>query len=382
MTIYHERDGRFANSELCCAGEIPDQSVGVAIQRASIHARLWEQNLIAIYSGRADTTANGNPGPTARSFYIITSSPPRADTSAPMRQLLIAGRLWRYVTGGVFTRTWTWDPDPLGTPAVDALMTETSLPGPITGDQQTSLPTGGSYMFPVTEGHCRYTPGAAATDEGFVVGALAVNYAMFAGLSVWTMPIDPITNSQGLGLAQANFVAGETLRGYDSDAGTSVARLVDAQDLYANDSMIANTRRCLFQTPYPLGLFGDGDAAGVLTWANSRENSAGNPTTYLVYPRNLRGGAADIECLPALVVDAAPAGTKIAFSSTVAGDTWEWTSGGVATPALITASDGATASLAVDPAGDKINIRIYASTSNPVLIKTVSLWEPREGGAI
>jgi hypothetical protein len=382
MSWPHNPKGKKTDLTLFHVGNVPVSAGGISLQNTFNFARNYKQNMVAAYIGRPDRSINGSTtGATLRKFHVITGSPVKADWATnPKRQLCVAVKLWHY-NWGSGTRTWKWYETMGG--GSSTLLTE-DLIASGANDTDVDYPSGEFVMFPQSDGDCQYTPVVAGTDDGFVASTLEVDYALVSALGVWEMPTPGtwMTDTQVYNTPSPNFHEEQTLRGVDgASISTSVGALADNINQAAKDTMVHNTRRCLFQTCYPICAYSDGVGSGVQTWNNLREDSAGNAQTYRVIPSNLTEGSSDIDCYPAIVLGAGTAdGVEIRVSSVTAGDKWEYVqSGAVGSDTLITASDGTGATgtgVMVDPDEDFIKIEVKASTSVEALIKTVSLWEP------
>jgi hypothetical protein len=95
-----------------------------------------------------------------------------------------------------------------------------------------------------------------------------------------------------------------------------------------------------------------------------------------VAPRNLQNTTSDIPVDIAFAYRS-DAGTKIRFTATVSGDSYEFTCGDVLTAAF--AFHRELAALNVDPSGDTIIIDCYCSDTIAVEIKTIAIIETITG---
>jgi hypothetical protein len=218
--------------------------------------------------------------------------------------------------------------------------------------------------------YCEFDNAELRQYEGFKLSKLTITYCYLAALSLYTLPADVITDQNMYFVRPKNFVTYESLRGATSvDPNTSVGRLW--WNLEQGESVVQNSSKCLFQTPYPTG--GYVGSAGSL--APFQADSAGNALKYRVRPRGLTGTTTvqtDIAC----VVNTMAAGDKIQFASSTAGDTWTYTaSSAIATPRVITTAHGvgvAGSGLAVNSLLDDVTVKAQGAD---VHVNTISLWE-------
>jgi hypothetical protein len=354
--MYHQTLLGYCDPEKCCTGVVPPSDIGELLQRNYQNLRAWRGNgMIADYSGRASKTINGNPGSGVYSdFYIVTRSPIRADSSDC--HLGVSLIFWHDGTWSG-TRNVRWYKDFAGAQTWQITPAIASIAGV---SAQTQLPQHRLELL------CEYAP--TASNEGFRVSKLSIEYGYMASVTAYTLPEPELTDAQGYYAVPANFSTYESLRGGpNSGVGTSVGRL--AWGLEQGDSVVQATSRCMFQTCYPLGCY-----YGTASYGSFREDNNGNDLEYKVYPRNIGGSAGDVYGDVAIMVDAMASGDKIRLSSITAAATWEYTApGAISTPTLITSGDGDTAAgLAIDAAGDTVKIEGNGTDTH---VQTFSLWE-------
>jgi hypothetical protein len=343
---------------------IPDGSQVNRILSANNYLRNWlNQGMIARYSGRADTTVNGNPTTSANSIYVFTRYPIRPDGTSTQR-VGISASFWAKNFGGGVTaltsRTFEWYDDYTdGTPDTTYL----SVLGSIAND--TVIKTGPDNQF-----YGNVTPQSLATNEGFRLSKLTITWCYLAALSVYTLPADEITNANMYHMRPKNFVAFEAARGStNADPGNSFGRLW--WNLENGEPVVKSSSLCLFQTPYPLGAF----VGSAGSYAPFQADQFGNPVRYRVRPRNLTG-ATTVQTDIACVVNTMTAGDRLQFASVTAGDTWTYTApANITTPTIITTASGtgvAGAGLALSATGDEVTVKAQGAD---VHANTFSLWE-------
>ncbi|MCP4569203.1 MAG: hypothetical protein GY841_16635 [FCB group bacterium] len=332
--------------------------------------RIWqEQGYLGDYSGRPELDHNGNG---ACVFYPITCSNEKENSG--YRYLGIVARCWDYDfsgAGATWTASWNWYKD-----KGDGAATTDSPPYVLTptvagNDTYGDTANGPVVIIP----RLGYSP--TTSNDGFRASKFLMNKYLPAAVGFFSVPTGDMeqsttTEQEEQYVRASNFAVGSTLRGFDTTAGNSIGRIINGQMDVVN-GLGSNTRRCLFQTVYPIGVynaFADG------AFYHIRQDSSGNPMSYAVKPRDIYGSSADIPCLPAMVVTCSDA-CQVKFSSVTAGDTWTWTASGAKTAELITPTDGSTSSLDVDPAGDTITIEAIADkATQEILHHSVGLWEP------
>ncbi|MCP4536102.1 MAG: hypothetical protein GY832_03050 [Chloroflexi bacterium] len=316
---------------------------------------------------------NGQPtmnGATPQDFYIITRFP---ETAGSVDKRYVGIELELYEVNfrtKMFKAEWYPDKDVGGTSTV--LMATPSVG--VDDYDYTTVPelkwTWGNentYVVPVGSG----------TDDGFKCAKFEITYGLVARLSTYGVPISETLPLDQAVVPAANIAVNETLRGYDSDAGTSIGAIAHMID--SGDSVIHNTSRCLFQTTYPMGM-----KLNNLALTDFREDSINNnPTTLKVVPRNLDGGTDKIEAEIALVMTCDAAGEVVKYSS--GADTWTFTSSGAMVAQLVTTSDGVGGSLGagrgleIDVTADYIQIEGNTNGNHDLIVHTASLWEPASG---
>jgi hypothetical protein len=223
------------------------------------------------------------------------------------------------------------------------------------------------------------TPAGAAND-GFRQSKLVIDNACVATLGVWAMPETDLSDAQ-LQVAAAAVSSGEIIRGFDSTLGDSLGALIHllGDGTSALEALERCTRRVLFQTCYPVGVYQTNTGG----YEHHRQDGDGNAFKYRIRVRNLQGKSAGTQtCYPAMVITA-DAGVDIKYSSTTAGDTWTHTVGGAGvTDHLVTYSDGTGGTgvgLEVDnDAVETVTIEVDAGVAEECQLQTVALFEGPE----
>ena len=198
---------------------------------------------------------------------------------------------------------------------------------------------------------------------------------MYAALSLFHIPED-LTDEQVIALF-AHFDVGEVIRGFDSDAGTSLGFLMDAIGDGSNgDHLEKHTRRYLYHQAWPTGV-------GMTNTSGYEDLFNGGQIKFR--SRNLRElTTGTIDAYPALVVTCSHSGAKIKLESDTSGETWEYTCDGTESATMITASDGTASTgtgLGIDPNGyDELLVSIDTDGSYDVLIHTICLMDAAEPG--
>ena len=337
--------------------------------------RNWRMgDFVANYFGRDSESDNGDPtAGTTSSYYIITGFPVRASGGA--HKLGVVARLWKrgFDTGGGTplpqTELWEWYKDKADASG-DTLY---SAPTP------TTAATGSSIQY--TDGATReffvdVTP--TTSNDGFRASKLTSAYALVHSLGVFGAPAALDLDEDQAIVTLSDIAPGQTVRGYDGGVGDSLGALVHYTNSGAADSAVACSRRCLLQTPYPIGAWADGTTSWTPIRQDSVSSAPQSAQTYKVKPRKLAEGAtADLDCDVALVITA-DAGAQIRLSSATAGDTWTYTCGTDAAKLVTTgAGTGAAGSgLAIDPDGDYVTVETLCGTGKTLQLHAVSLWEP------
>jgi hypothetical protein len=316
--------------------------------------------LIGHYVGRPDLTVNGNGN---YQQHIITAAPVPEDGTT--RQLLFLIKNWAKdfkSVGGSEKYEWY---DTIG--GSSTTLSEQPVLEDFTDTFTSGSPTGRMHRFSAT-----YTPVSTSTDEGFKMHRLDVLSAVPCNVLVFSAPLETqISDDQAITLL-SDYSVMTPIRGYDTSASDpgNLGAVLHYQG--AGDSVAHNTRRCLFQTPYPLGTYTE-----ATSWTHFRQDSSGNEYKYRVKARENRTG--DIPCEIALsaTIDVPAEGEAgIRIKSELAADTWTYTtSSDLTTPTLITTEDGTGGSLNVNDTGDFVTVEGYADSGGSVKLHTVSLWE-------
>ena len=361
----------YVNRNLFRVGMLPRSEQIQAAMASFQHMRTFGRNRqIAAYYGRNSKTTNGN---LASVFYPITGFP----VISPTNTAYVGGalKLWQFDCGGSpLTQLIQWYKEKSDGSPEDSWSTTINW----SADQDpVEIPQGGTY----TLGYSSVTP--SASNDGFVASKLVATNCVVAGLGLWSLPEKTLTDAKLLNIISNNFDPGETIRGYDADAGTSVGAILHAMhhESTSNLSTWHYSRRCLFQTPFPTGLYAENtDEFNWPSFYNMFPSTADGSRyfAYQVQPRNLTRSTSNIRTQPAMVLSTSGADCVVRFRSVTAGDTWTYTSTGADSTALITPSDGSSSdsgALAIDPDGDTVVIEAQLEVDDWVLFHTLSLWE-------
>lgn len=372
VDIKHSSKLSYTNPELHSTGNMPS-SVALEACRASFnyHVNYMRHGQIAQYWGRPDSSVNAEFD---SAFYIITDAVTPADTSQTTRNIGIQCQCWDITDAAAEESTATvlfkWDTVTKFTVKVNKSTAQ--------DDAYDEVPKGPYYEGVLT---CSQ----ASPTNGFVSNVFEVVDALVSTLSVFDMPETELTNDAAYNLAPGNFGVGQFLKGWDTTASNSVDTLAQYQNSNASnptESMMHNSRRCLFQWCDPAGLYVVG-VGGSLAWTDCMKTSGDDRYDFKITPRNLRGRSyasdSDTSLARMAVVVKADPNTKIRFTSTVTADTLEIDmTPGYASATLLVASSG----LEIAPEGDEIRVEVYVSTAAAVEIKTMSLWEDSSGEEI
>lgn len=360
---------RYANAGLCRVGMMPRSDVLDALRASLQHKRAWARNqYLASYVGEPDAATNGN---LASVFYPITCFP----YLYPTNTAYLGGNVCCYAfnTGtAAVTQTLAWyagiaDGSPTTTIFSRDYQNDTS-------DEYDEPPSGGSYQL----GYLTVTP--SASNNRFVASKLVATNMLVAGIGLWSLPQKTLTDAYNLYLTASTFAPGETIRGYDSNYGTSLGAILHClHNSTTNLSLWHHTRRCMFQTIYPTGAYTVAGELG-MDWTEIRSSATSALVgEYKAIPRNLRGSAENICTLPALVITASAADCAVRLRSATAGDAWTFTAAGALTNVLVDPTDGAgdtlVSGLLVAPTGDRIIVEVDCPSGESIVVHTVSLWE-------
>ena len=250
------------------------------------YLRHWNRRLIALYFGRNDPAENGGlegisggqNGKTNK-YHIITHAPRLRDYTQTDhdRRLLVSFRYWNYVyelPGS--SRKFEWFKD-FADSTADWTKT-VAYHNPASNDADTDYPSGGGDAFV-----CDYTPQLHTAKDGFRCSKFQIDNALVHSLSVEELPLknSQLSNSQKAWLDPSRFKAGQPLTAQTGTPYTgSIDSLINVQNGYGTDSCIANQARCLFQTPYPVCAYSDGDGTSTMSWRSLREDGHGHAQKY------------------------------------------------------------------------------------------------------
>jgi len=363
--IINPRRGPFVNRETAYGGEVAlSTALGSKLVKAFNHLRRFRAGeYVASYNGRVDPAINGNH---VSKFHIITRFPVQADAADV--QLVATQKNWMIGYGGGVNEKTEWR-KLYGGGVTETPYDAAAPPAAVTDDTSISLPSGDyhEYEFGVT-------PEAIGAADGFRCSRLDITNAVVHQLNVFGCPIEPDLDADAALVGLSDAAVGRVLQGYvdGTDDGTigALVHYMDDDGTTGVDSVIHNTCRPLFNTPYALGVHLNNEAAFIPIRSDTNDNSM----TYAVEARNLTGGAGDIACDIAVVISG-DAGAQIKLSSTIAVDNSTYTlGGGDGAPILKTTSDF-SGTLNIDPGGDFITIEALSGAGNDVYIHTVSLWE-------
>jgi len=385
MTAKNPPVGEFINWQTAYVGEPPSSNkLGKRLVNTFNHLRRYRaQEYIASYSGRYDPAVNGD---WESRFHIITRFPVRK--SGDDAQIVISMKKWeigRPVAGPIDLLV-DWRKAYGG--AVTITLSECFVPVAAVADDGINDDPSGFYTEwmegvdgagdtqPLT-----VTPVAINTNDGFQCSRLDVDNIVVHRLNVMGCPHNPMLEDDESLVSLSDVATGQVLRGWDegNNDGTigALCHYMDGDSSDAvtgTDSMIHNSCRPLFNTPYALGVHLNNEAA----YIPIRSDAADAAMTYKVKPRNLTGGATDIACDIAVVISG-DAAAELKFISNTAVDSSKIIipAGGYANPTLITTSHAqCEGTLNVDPDGDFIEIQALSGAGNDIYIHAVSLWEP------
>ncbi len=349
--------GKFANPQYCytftpARGALHGNQVWASFQ----HLRNWlSGQFVGAYSGRNVLAMNGNGN---ADFYVITGFPVKVDTTNPTRDLFIHLKNFQHTSlSGNESITWY---DTIGGSS------DTLFPAsPVTDAVDDSWnPTGREHSLSAS-----VTPVATSTNNGFKMSLLDCNGVFPSRFLVCGAPTGPtITNDQAI-TGQGQFSGGAPLKGIDASTTPDNFGTVGAIAYYQNtgDSAVHNTRSCLFQVCYPMGNF----AENTTSFSSSREDDAGNDTTYKLTPRENLISGADLSCDVAMCITGDD-GVQVKLSCATSGDSYTYTLSGAHTADLVTAAGV----LDVNISGDKMKIETLTENGKSVVLHTVSVWEP------
>lgn len=369
VDIKHRAKRLYANPELHSTGNMPS-SVSLEAARSSFlyHMAYERHGQIAQYWGRPDASINGEFDST---FYIISSASTPADTSVTTRNIGIRCQCWDITDHPSETPLSTvlfgWNGVTQQTQEVNVSSTQ--------DDIWDEVPAGPYYEDVLTVSQ-------ASPTTGFVVDEFTVEEAVVANMSAFELPESQLSNAAAYNVAPGNFGVGQFLKGWDTTASNSVDTMAQFQNsnaATATESMINNSRRCLFQWCDPAGLYVVGPIIPSLVWTDCFRASGSEVFDFKIKPRNLRGRRYTVDadtCLADVAVVArADTTTKIRFSSIETSDSVEVDlTAGYASATLVAAQG-----LEVAPEGDTIRVEAYVSTGAAVEIKTLSMWESAQG---
>jgi len=380
MPISNPRIGKLINWRQSYVGDPADSvNLGIPMAEDFNHLRRYRaMEYIASYSGRiapfpADAAdINGNH---LSKFHIISRYPVRENGGAA--EIVINAHNWRheYVAGN---ETWEWYNDMGDLFATRTILKNVAASTTGGDDDANDYPSGeyGEWFDGLDATNAAksltITPVAIGTDDGFRCSRLDVTNAIVHRLNVMGCPHEPtLTEAEAL-VSSSDFSVDEVIKGWDeanADDGTvgTVCHYLDA-----GDSVIHNSSRALFNTPYALGVY----QTGVNPAESLRQDADGNAQTYRVKPRNLTGAAGNVDCDPAIVVYGG-AGCVVTMSSSVAADSVSYTipGGGLLEPTLVTVSSF-TDQLEVDDELDYITVSGTSAGGIELFVQAVSLWEP------
>lgn len=374
------RTPTYLDPDLCYVGDPIRASIMGGARNNLMWCRTWmKAHQLAAYVGPPDLDDNGNLD---SDFYIIHDLPAWTNNGGTSDYRYLSGRawLWEYDTtglggggGNTVTQTANWyiDKDDIAANQkvwADASYTDT-----------TATPLG---KYPPISKNLGYLP--INSDGGFLVSKMDTSGYLFASLGFLYVPDQFISENDyddmELGLQRYKFRPGRICKGYDkaSTAIGAVAKNMKYISLNADDG-VYSSRRCLFQTPFPRGIYLEDTPAYV--YIRSRNwNAADYPFKWKIKRANHKGGATDVKVLPAFVVTTeGNVGHSIKCTSVETASTWEWTSTGAAAFELIQASDGKPATgLTCDPDADEVIIEIKTGVAaSAMAVHNVSAFEQR-----
>jgi hypothetical protein len=352
----HQKRAKYISKKGLKTGMQPRAITGDAGRDTFNHLRAHRQGeTYGRQWGRPNGALNGGG---VSDFHIISQAITPADTSQTTRKILVQIQHWNtstYGSGPVRTADHRWNTTSFAT----AYFFSNS------GDSYVTGPTGPliEHIFDID---------VSSPTSGFTSDLLECG-GIVAAIGVTTLPEETLTTDAAYGVIPGNTSPGQTIRG-EKDNG-SVGAMVYYQD--AGDSVLANTRRCLFYQMHAAGFYaiGAGAAGYDYIWGGS---ISANPATLKIKGRNLRGRSAFTQFNTDLAfVCTHDDGAGLRFTSAQTGNIATWTgSGTVTTPTLYVVNDF----LRVDPTGDEITVEFYVDSTHAINVNTLSLWE-KAGGA-
>lgn len=364
MSKYHVTKPILPERKFGYIGEAPSAAnTGRSLVASERYLRSWQKGLNWFtYSAPPHPSIAGS-GDFDGLFHIILWSPTRTDTSKTNRLCGMAIP-WSYSSTGDIL----WKEGLAGSYA-SVVPSGLSYDG-MTMNYGARLST--PYIVELYHEDFDWTPPSGGSEGDFDWGVLKTENMTLAALCIGPAPDDDLTDDQAVHHT-SHFAPGKAIRGYDD--GTEVPSIgtmieyMKAEDetTMSEDRTDEATRRCLFQSGHPGGIY-KGASAGVY-----EDISDG---VILVQPRNLGGYKTDITCYPACVVgvrnQAGAEKAYIRYTAGISGDTWTHE---------ITTDDPVTAvhsgELDIDPGGDTIKIELACDNGGiEMSLKTWSLWEP------
>lgn len=364
MTISNPKTGAFINWKNAYGGELArSSSFGMPCVRTFNHLRRWRSGeYVASYSGRCNVAINGND---VNRFHIITRFP--VQSGGGTVPVIITSKKWKRGYG-VVVELWDWYKDYTDGAADPTLYSAAAPLIAVTTDDTANSKASGTS----NERKAEVEPQGIGTNDGFRCSRLNVDNAMLHRLNVFRCPMDGTLDADQAVVYDARVSPGEALRGYvdGTDDGTlgALIHYMDG-DTDGTDSVIHNTCRPLFNTPYALGAHVTNEAG----YVPIRSDANAVSMTYQVKARNLTGGAGVIPCDIAVVISG-DVDAAIKFTSSVDNSTYTLVAGDAA-PILRTTSDFSD-TLNIAAAGDEITIEALSGAGNDIYIHAVSLWEP------
>ncbi|MCP4677737.1 MAG: hypothetical protein GY854_19910 [Deltaproteobacteria bacterium] len=326
------------------------------------------------FSGPPDSNYNVAHSGTGH-FYPILHAPPRADTSAAnkLRRIDGVGQAWRITNSNEF-----------GSPAIkwqqNGKSQYTIYEGNVTSGASATygdtLRTGdrpGKGQIELFHPDFSYEPDSSGE---WTWGDIEYNNIMFAAFGLWPGPDINLTDDNAQILDNAMAV-GRAIRGYDAtDTQPSLGTLIHLIGTTAmtHDSLIGNTKRCLFQCGHP---------AGVWTDSTSYKTIQPEDALHKVYPRNLLNETTGnyITGYPACVVTVSGAGEgdPACIRYEIHEADGSWLENAIATTESNTTQllvpDDFDDTLRVDAPGAYVLVKIKAPEGGEITIHTWSLWE-------